>query len=435
MTESKTSTEKRSRFQEVLLLPLLLLAGAALGFLFGGLAGPHWADPGWSFPVGLTALLGEIFLNVLKLVVVPLIFCSMVAGVAALGGARRIGGIAGYTFGYYMLTTFIAVVIGLILVNLIQPGEGVQLRASAESMARGDQPWFAALFDVFRGMFPPNLVQAAAEGNILGLLIFALAFGGLLTTLGERGKQVVVIFETINDALLKLVRLIIWAAPVGVLCLVADRIGQAGGGAAVGEEISRLGKYFGTVIAGLFVHGVIILPLILFFFARRNPLRYFGYFAEPVLTAFSTASSAATLPVTMRSARTLAGISHRASGFVLPLGATINMDGTALYEAVAAIFIAQVYGLDLSFGQQVVVCLTATLAAVGAAAIPQAGLVTMVLVLTAAKIPTEGIALLLSIDWLLDRFRTAVNVWGDAVGAAVVDRRWVGADDEDDEKI
>jgi len=423
------TSKKASRFRDVILLPLLLLAGAALGFLFGGLAGPYWSEPTWAFPAGLTALLGEIFLNILKLVVVPLIFCSMVAGVAALGGARRIGGIAGYTFAYYMLTTFAAVVVGLILVNLIQPGVDVEAGAFGADLTRADQPWFAALFDVFRGMFPPNLFQAAADGNILGLLIFALAFGGLLTSLGERGRQVVAIFETINDALLKLVRLIIWAAPVGVLCLVADRIGEAGGGAAVGEEISRLGQYFATVLAGLFVHGVIILPLLLFLLARRNPLRFFGFFAEAVLTAFSTASSAATLPVTMRSARSLAGISHRASGFVLPLGATINMDGTALYEAVAAIFIAQVYGIDLSFGQQVVVCLTATLAAVGAAAIPQAGLVTMVLVLTAAKIPTEGIALLLSIDWLLDRFRTAVNVWGDSVGAAVVDRRWVSGDD------
>jgi Na+/H+-dicarboxylate symporter len=272
-------------------------------------------------------------------------------------------------------------------------------------------------------MFPPNLIKAAAETKVLGLIVFSLIFGAVLTTFGERGRKVAELVEIVNDVLLKLVRLIMWFAPIGVMGLVAARIGKAGGGEAVWIELARLAKYFFTVIAGLSIHAFIVLPLILFFLARRVPWKYAGNYSEALLTAFSTASSAATLPITIRDARENANISEESSGFVLPLGATINMDGTALYEAVAAIFIAQAYGIDLTGIHLIIVLLTATLAAIGAAAIPEAGLVTMVLVLTAIGVPVEGIGLLLSIDWLLDRFRTTVNVWGNTVGAAVIEER------------
>jgi Na+/H+-dicarboxylate symporter len=272
-------------------------------------------------------------------------------------------------------------------------------------------------------MVPPNLFAAASENNVLGLIVFSLLFGGILTTLGEPGKRAVEFFDTVNNALLRFVQIVIWIAPIGVFGLVAARIGVEGGWDAVTLELGKLARYFVTVLVGLGIHGFVVLPIILWILARRNPLRYLINCSEALLTAFSTASSAATLPVTMRCTREKAGVGEEAAGFVLPVGATINMDGTALYEAVAVLFIAQAYGVGLGAGQQVIVLLTATLAAIGAAAIPQAGLFTMAIVLSAVGLPLEGIALLISIDWLLDRFRTAVNVWGDCIGTAAVDTR------------
>ncbi len=404
------------------LLPLLLLGGAAAGFFIGGIFGAHWTDPSWGFFVGLVRLTGDVFMNILKALVVPLIVCSMIVGVSAMGDMRRIGGLFGFTFGYYILTTLISVTIGLTLVNLIQPGIGAGT-AAASPHVNESVVWYEAIFQLVLGMFPNNLIDAAARSNVLGLIIFSLVFGGVLTTLGQKGRRAIELFDSLNEALLKLVRMVIWLAPIGILGLVADRIGAAGGGMAVVHELMKLLKYFFTVLAGLGIHAFIVLPLLVFFFSGRNPIRHFRHFLEPLIMAFSTASSAATLPVTIGAAREKAKMSEQASGFVFPLGATVNMDGTALYEAVAVVFIAQAYGIDLSFVEMLVVMLTATLAAVGAAAIPEAGLVTMVMVLTAVKVPVEGVGILLSIDWLLDRFRTAVNVWGDAVGCAIVEKR------------
>ncbi len=405
------------------LLPLLLLAGAAAGFAIGGLFGSHWSDPSWGLFVGFIRLLGDIFMNILKALVIPLIVCSMIVGVSAMGDLRRIGSLFGFTFGYYVLTTLISVTIGLALVNLIQPGIDAGTAAAAAPHIKEAVVWYEAVFKLVSGMFPNNLAQAAADSNILGLIVFSLVFGGILTTLGKKGRRAIDFIDTLNEALLKLVRMVIWLAPIGILGLVANRIGAAGGGMAVWVELSKLLKYFLTVITGLGIHAFIVLPALLYFLSGRNPIRHFRHFAEALIMAFSTASSAATLPVTIGSAREKAGISEEASGFVLPLGATVNMDGTALYEAVAVVFIAQAYGIELSFIEMLIVMLTATLAAIGAAAIPEAGLVTMVMVLTAVKVPVEGVGLLLSIDWFLDRFRTTVNVWGDAVGCSIVEKR------------
>ncbi len=404
-------------------LAVLLLAGAALGFAIGGVWGEHWIAGDWPVFTGLLKLLGDLFMNMLKMVVVPLIVCSMIVGMAALAEHRSVGKTFAFTFTYYLATTLISVSIGLMLVSIVQPGTVSGLAGDGAMKVDKVVTWYEALFDMLRGLVPPNLFEAAAEGRILGLLAFSLVFGGILVRMGKAGEQVVALISTVNDALMTLVRVIVWLAPVGVMGLVADRIGQAGGGNAVWTELARLGTYFLTVLAGLSLHAFVVLPILLLVFARRRPLLHARHFADAMLTAFSTASSAASLPVTIRNAEDEAGISPRASRFVLPLGATVNMDGTALYEAVAAVFIAQAYGIDLSGAQLVIVLLTATLAAVGAAAIPQAGLVTMVMVLAAVNVPVEGIGILLSVDWLLDRFRTTVNVWGDSVGCAIVDRR------------
>lgn len=254
------------------------------------------------------------------------------------------------------------------------------------------------------------------------LIVFSLAFGAVLTTVGKRAEPVIEVFNVINEVILKLVGYIMLFAPIGVFGLVAGKFGEVGWD-AFQIELAKTAKYTITVLIGLAIHGLVVIPVLLHVLGRRLPFRYARQTGNAIVTAFSTASSSATLPVTMEAVEKNAGISNRIGGFVLPLGATINMDGTALYEAVAAIFIAQLYGVDLTVGTQVIIFLTAILASVGAAGIPQAGLVTMVMVLNAAGLPTEGIANILAVDWFLDRFRTAVNVWGDAVACAVIGRR------------
>ena len=247
-------------------------------------------------------------------------------------------------------------------------------------------------------------------------------FGGILTTVGERGRLVIQVIEGVNEAIMAMVHLLMWFAPVGIGGLIAGRLGEAGGFSGFWPQLVQLGAYAGTVILGLLIHGLIVIPLLLHFIGKQHVFTYARNIGTALTTAFSTSSSSATLPLTMEAVIEENKVSPRTARFVLPLGATINMDGTALYEAVAAVFIAQSYGIELGFAQTVIIVLTATLAAVGAAGIPEAGLVTMVIVLKSVNLPIEGIALILVIDWFLDRCRTTVNVWGDAAGSAVIDR-------------
>lgn len=264
------------------------------------------------------------------------------------------------------------------------------------------------------------------DNDVLPLIVFSLLFGGVLTTLGEMGERVIRLVEGLNAAIMNIIDLILITAPIGIGALIAGRLGEAGGFTGFATEFASLSKYAFTVIFALLIHGLLVLPLILKFFSKRNPFSYIRRMLPALTTAFSTASSSATLPLSMECVIEKNRVCPRIANFVLPLGATINMDGTALYEAVAAVFIAQIYGIDLGFGQLVVIFLTATLAAIGAAGIPEAGLVTMVIVLRAVNIPIEGVSLILVIDWFLDRCRTTVNVWGDAVVAGVIDRLEMG---------
>jgi Na+/H+-dicarboxylate symporter len=268
-------------------------------------------------------------------------------------------------------------------------------------------------------MVSPNLVASAAEMQLLPLILFAIVFSAALTTLGRTGEQVIRFFNGVNQAMMKLVIWLMYFAPVGIFALIAGRLGQAGGGEAFLNEIQAVGLYIGTVLSGLAIHFVVLFS-ILFLIGGRGA-DYLVGMMRALLTAFGTASSSATLPLTMECARENK-VDERAVRFVLPLGSTVNMDGTALYEAVAVMFIAQAYGIELGLGPQIIILVTATMAAIGAAGIPEAGLVTMVIVLNAVGLPLEGIGLLLSVDWFLDRFRTSVNVWGDSVGATVVHR-------------
>jgi Na+/H+-dicarboxylate symporter len=363
--------------------------------------------------------LGDIFLNALKMVVIPLLFCSMIVGITKLGDIRKLGRTGLKTLLYFLATSSIAVAIGLILVNIIQPGVGFDtLHGSVPENAVGGESY--SFFAWLTNQIPSNIIGAAAETKVLPIIVFALFFGGVLTTVGAKGKPVIAFFEGLNEVIMKIVHIIMWFAPIGIFGLVAGQLAAHGGLSEFSGVLAALGKYSLVVILGLLIHGVVILVLILKFVGGKNPLEYFVGMSQALTTAFATASSSATLPVTMDCVEEKNDVDKRSSSFVLPLGATINMDGTALYEAVAAMFIAQAYGIDLPILSQIVVFATAVLASVGAAGIPEAGLVTMVLVLQAVGLPLEGIGLILAIDWFLDRCRTTVNVWGDSIGAAVI---------------
>jgi solute carrier family 1 (high affinity glutamate transporter) protein 1 len=373
-------------------------------------------------------MFGEIFLKLLKMLIVPLVMASMICGVAFLGDIRKIGRLGGVAVSYYMITTLMAVLLGIFLVTAIRPGVGYPLdpdmakTAAAEKLAvRGDYDFAQAFEDIMMGFFTENIIESMVEMQILPLIIFSIAFGAILTTYAG-GKKLISAFEALNEGILRFVRLIMYAAPIGIAGLVGAKLQGAQESGAFFEALASLGWYAATVILGLLLHGFVVLPTLLLIFARRNPAAFIAALGKPLLTAFGTASSSATLPATIEALEDNAKVSKRTAGFVAPLGATINMDGTALYEAVAAIFIAQAYQIPLGPVHLGVIFVTATLAAIGAAGIPEAGLVTMILVLKAAGLPAEGIGLILAIDWFLDRCRTTINVWGDMIGAAIVDR-------------
>ena len=373
---------------------------------------------------------GEVFLNLLTMMVVPLVMASVMSGIIGLGDIRKLGRPGGLAVTYYLMTTVLAVIVGLLMVNLIQPGVGVDQTALDASLAEGQMSTAgredANLGTILRGLvlmlFTDNLIESAAKTSLLPLIFFSIIFAGMLTTMGPRVQALTAIIVQVNEALLSFILLLMKLAPFGIFCLVTARFGEAQAGGNLGAVLQQTGAYFGTVLAGLGVHAFLTLPLILWIFTRRNPFRFMYQMSQALLTAFSTASSTATLPITMNCAVEKAKVSKQSSDFVLPLGATINMDGTALYEAAAAIFIAQAIGFELTITSQLVIAVTATMAAIGAAGIPEAGLVTMVIVLNAVGLPVEYIGLILSVDWLLDRFRTAVNVFGDSLGAAVVEK-------------
>lgn len=372
---------------------------------------------------------GEVFLKLLKMLVVPLVMSSVMSAILELGDIRKLGRSGGATVCYYVLTSAVAAFVGLVLVNIIQPGSGAidqqtldTIAAQGASNQYNDAGIGAILKNLVLMFLTDNLFSSAANTDLLPLIVFSVIFAGILTTMNSRVETVKSSIREINNALISFVLLLMKIAPLGIFCLVASRFGEAQAEGELFQVIHQVGKYTLTVVIGLGVHAFVTLSAVLYAFTRRNPIQFMCQMAPALLTAFSTASSSATLPVTMEAARDRAGLSRRSVDFVLPLGATINMDGTALYEAVAAIFIAQAIGVELTLSAQLTVAITATLAAIGAAGIPEAGLVTMLIVLNAVGLPPEYIGLILSVDWLLDRFRTTVNVFGDTVGAAILER-------------
>lgn len=385
------------------------------GILIGAGAG---AFCGWFFgkEMLVIAWMGDFFLNALKMMIIPLIVAAVITGITSVGDVRQMGRIGGYTIVYYVGTTALAVFIGLVLVNLIHPGAGIT-ELSREIPAAVSGRGTTGFSDIILSLITPNLIDAAAKTNLLPIIVFCILFGIALSTIGQQGSPLIRFFDGLNEVMMKLILWVMYLAPVGIFALIASKLGAAGGGPAFWRELASVGWYVLTVLLGLAIHFCILLS-VLFFIAGRGR-DYLTSMLRALITAFGTASSSATLPLTMECSLE-AGVDKRAVKFVLPLGATVNMDGTALYESVAVMFIAQAYGLHMGLTEQAVIFITATLAAIGAAGIPQAGLVTMLIVLSAVHLPAEGIGLLLAVDWFLDRFRTAVNVWGDSVGAAVI---------------
>lgn len=391
----------------------LLLWGILIGVVGGIVSGWYLGETMMAF-----AWIGTLFLNALKMTIVPLIIAAVISGVASMGDVRKLGRIGGLTILYYATTTSIAVFIGLVIVNIIQPGAAVtELSEVVPENVSGKSG--AGFEDIILSIIHPSLVDAAVSNNLPPIIVFSIFFAAALTMVGDKGAPVIAFFDACNDVMMRLVIWLMYLAPIGVFALIAARLGATGGGEAFWNEIKSVGWYCVSVLLGLLLHFVLLVG-ILYAFSERG-LAYLKNMLRALMTAFGTASSSATLPLTMECAIE-AGVDKRSVKLVLPLGATVNMDGTALYEAVAVMFIAQAYGFSLGLGDQIVIFITATLAAIGAAGIPQAGLVTMVIVLTAVGLPLEGIGMLLVVDWFLDRFRTTVNVWGDSTGAALLQR-------------
>ncbi len=367
--------------------------------------------------------LGDIYLNALKMIVIPLLFSSMIVGITNLGDVRKLGRIGLKTIGYFLVTSTLAVVVGMILVNILQPGSGLRVAQQVMPPA-ADIPQDYFFFSWLTAQIPANVIAAAAATHLLPIVLFAAVVGAVLISGSPKGKPVIAFFDGLNEVMMKIVRVVVWFAPIGVFGLVAGRLGAEGGFRGVAEGMSALGGYTLVVVIGLLIHGVIILPLIVKFFGGKNPLEFVSGMGQALVTAFATASSAATLPITMECAEERNDLDKRATSLVLPTGASLNMNGTALFAAVAAIFIAQATGWDLSIWSQVLILVTAVLASFGTSGIPQAGLMTLALVLQVVGMPLErvglGIGLIVAIDWLVDRCRTTINVWGDAVGAAVI---------------
>lgn len=369
------------------------------------------------------AWMGDLFLRGLKMVIVPLILSSIISGVSNLGREHSLGRLTFKTLGYYLLTSVAAILTGLFLVNWIEPGHQAPLPASDPSMPELAQNG-ASLSDTLLRMVPENVFRAFADGDMLSIIFFAILFGIFITKLEDHTQRTLLndFFNATFSVVMGITMFVILFTPLGVFGLVVKVVAeQASDQSKLLHIAGSMGKYMLTVLMGLAVHMFITLPILLRLSGVR-PLQLFRTMLTPLLTAFSTSSSGATLPLTMEALKNKAGISNRITSFTIPLGTTINMDGTALYECVAAIFIAQAYGIPLSFMQQLVVVITALLASIGAAGIPMAGLVMISVILTTVGLPLEGVGMILAVDRLLDMFRTAVNVWSNACGAAIIAR-------------
>lgn len=403
-----------------------LVAGAILG-IGANLLGLDWLTTffGWIEPIG------TVFIRLIMMIVVPLVVASLILGAASLGDIRRLGRIGGKTVGLYLMTTAVAVTIGLVVSNVVRPGSRIDDTTRDELVATysgeaSESITLAAekpsVLQVLLDMVPTNVISAAAEGQLLPLIIFSIIFGAAISTITPgRRDAILSFFNAVNDAVMVIIDWVMKLAPYAVFALIGAAVSGRGGIDLLGSLLT----YALVVVGGLLLQAFGTYALLARAVARLNPIAFYRKIAEAPLVAFSTSSSSATLPVTMEVAQEKVGVSREVSSFVLPLGATINMDGTALYQAVAVMFIAQIYGVEMTIANQLTIVLTATLASVGAAGVPSAGIITLVLVLQSVGLGAQtqaGIALILGVDRILDMIRTAVNVTGDLTVASSIAR-------------
>jgi len=397
-----------------------------LAVLAGTLTGTESALFGIHY-IAVFDFIGALFLNALKMLIVPLVVSSIIVGVAGIGSGGAFGRLGLKTLTYYISTSLFAILVGLVIVNLVAPGlaGGEPVRDliglsgnTADVVAKVQGKGMGDLVGIFLRMVPDNVISAAAEGQMLGLIFFSLLFGFFMTRIEENySKSMLHFWQGAFQVMMKITDWVMRFAPIGVFGLVAKVVAITGYSAFI-----PLAWFFVSVIAALAIHFFLVLPGLLFFVGRVKPARHFQAMAPALLTAFSTSSSAATLPLTMECVEKNAGVSNRTSSFVLPLGATVNMDGTALYECVAAMFIAQAYGIELGLVQQFSIVLMALVTSIGVAAIPSASLVAIAIILTAIGLPVEAIGLILAVDRVLDMCRTSVNIFSDSCGAVIIAR-------------
>ncbi len=398
-----------------------MLAGITVGWLFKALfndSGDFLLNLGFFelsfknfFVDGLFHIGGQVFVASLKMLVVPLVFISLVCGTCSLSDPSKLGRLGGKSIALYLLTTAIAITIAMTLALIISPGEGINMPTTSSF----DAKQAPTLVDVIINMFPTNPIEAMASGNMLQVIVFALLFGIAMALSGESGKRLAAVFDDLNTVILKLVTILMNLAPYGVFCLMAKLFSYI--------EIALIKKlifYFFTVVAALFIHALVVYPTLLKSLSGLNPKMFLSKMKDAALFAFSTSSSSATMPVTLETATKKLGANNKVASFTVPLGATINMDGTAIMQGVATVFIAQVFAVDLSFSDYLMVILTATLASVGTAGVPGVGLIMLAMVLNQVGLPVEGIAIIMGVDRLLDMTRTAVNVTGDCMVTCVV---------------
>ncbi len=388
-----------------------IFIGIACGVLTGSLIG----EPA----LVIAGPLGDLFIRLLRMIIVPLIAASLISGITSIGAGEDLGRLGWKTFVYYMSTSISAIIVGMVIMNIVSPGFSVHidLGETPEAFTASKSVW-DSVYGLILKMVPPNLLKAVANGDILPLIFFCILIGVFITRLPEKPRTLLTnIFSAFFQVMMKVTHLVISVAPIGIFGLITKVVATTGF-----ELLGPLFIYFLCILGGLFIHAFITLPSLLKFVGRVNPVRHVKAMGPALLTAFSTASSGATLPLTLERVEKNAGVSNKVTSFVLPMGATINMDGTALYEAAAVLFIAQTYGIQLDIVQQFIVVLTALAASVATAAIPKASLATIPMIMAAIGVPFEGIAIIQVFDRILDMCRTTVNVWSDSCGAVVIAR-------------
>lgn len=387
---------------------IALITGIAFGLIAHGFFPAQFND---FFVKWILTPVGNVFLRGIKMIVVPLVLCSLISGAASIGDIKKLGRVGGKILTYYVLTTALAVTIALIFANIINPGAGLNMPLPTEYKA-AEVPF---IMDVFTNMIPTNPIESLVKGDMLQIIVFAILFGISITLIGESAKPLLNVINQANDIMLKIIGIVMLVAPYGVFALISKVLITQGI-----DVLLPLLKYTFTILLVLLIQMLLVYGSALKILGKVNPIKFYKKFWTVMVVAFSTSSSNATIPVNLDTCQKRLGVPESISSFTIPLGATVNMDGTAIMQGVAAIFIAQLFGVDLNFTQQLLIILTATLASIGTAGVPGAGIVMLAMVLQQVGIPLEGIAIVLSVDRIIDMCRTVVNITGDAVGTVIV---------------